>query len=353
MLCNDLGLVPVEPYKVTKLLIEPEMGTDPTLIYGVELEIEGCNYDDYRSHCVPGMEYHEDGSLRNHGAEYVTHPMRMRELVYVLDQFFKKNKFTESNYSERCSVHVHVNVQDMTTDQVKTILMLYQVFERCFFEWVGEERDKNIFCVPWYATNLTYSVLEGNLIQKGKKWQKYTALNLLPIYELGTIEFRHMAGTNDLSKIVQWCNLIGCLTAYARNNKMEETRSIIMDLNTTSAYDSFTHQVFGEYAHVVLYLNNYRTNMEDGVINMKYSITNDNVKVTPESYGVIDDGFFDALTEPAQFNVDQALAEIQREGARPATLANRPPIQWPQHHIQMPPAVNNPPPNMLRPARRR
>lgn len=292
---NKLGLEPVEAYKIQKLLTEPLIGADPDLLYGIELEIEGCNREDPPSHRVPGMEWHEDGSLRNGGAEFVTHPMAMRELVYVLDQFFKKNKFTEANYSERCSVHVHVNMQDMEVDQIKTVLMVYQVFERCLFTWIGDERDKNIFCVPWYATNLSYNVLNGDLIKKGKAWQKYTALNLLPLYELGTIEFRHMAGTNDLSKIITWCNLIGQMTKFARKNKMEEVRSIIKELNTNSAYDRFTHMVFEEHAHIILNLPNHMANMEDGVINMKYSLMEDKKKSLSQTLTDTPDDIFRTL----------------------------------------------------------
>lgn len=308
---TSLGLMPPEPYVVKKLLASPPIGADPSLLYGVELEIEGCNPDDWRSHCVPGMEYHEDGSLRNNGAEYVTRPMAMRELVYVLDQFFKKNNFTESNYSERCSVHVHVNVGDLEVVQVTGVLLLYQVYERCLFEWIGNDRDKNIFCVPWYTTNIPYSILTGDQsrqLNKWRRWQKYTALNLLPIFTQGTIEFRHMAGTNDLNKIIKWCNIIGKMVSYMRKRKdSSETAQVLMELNTNSQYDSFTQQLFDELALELFALPNYKENMEDGVINMKYSLTEEkpstvkNYNQQEEAGLVIFNDFFQNMPEPVEF----------------------------------------------------
>lgn len=265
------GVVPVKaPYTLKKLLAEPEIGSDPKLLYGVELEIENCDPEDPRRHRVPGMEYHEDGSLRNNGAEFVTQPMKMRELSYVLKQFFMKNEFTEENYSERCSVHVHCNVGDLSLDQLTVVLMLYQVYERALFAFVGAERDKNIFCVPWYDTALNYSLLDENMLNNTREWQKYTALNLLPIWTQGTIEFRHMPGVHDPDTILLWCNVIGKMFAYARTHSTAEIQDSILSLNSSSRYQAFTFEVFGEYA---LYLmNGLEANMEKGVIALKYSM---------------------------------------------------------------------------------
>lgn len=272
---NDLtGVRPVKaPYVLKKLLVAPEIGSDPSLLYGVELEIENCNPDDPRSHRVPGMEYHADGSLRNFGAEFVTQPMKMRELSYVLQQFFMKNNFNADNYSERCSVHVHCNVGDLTVEQLSTVLLLYQVYERSLFAFVGGERDKNIFCVPWYDTRLThriFSSFDRGILSRLRDWEKYTALNLLPIYTQGTIEFRHMPGTPDVAFILKWCDIIGQMFAYARKNTLSELLNTIITLNSSSRYHALTYDVFGEHADMLLM--NIEHHMERGVIDVKYSM---------------------------------------------------------------------------------
>ncbi len=264
------------PIVIKKLLVEVPACADPDLIYGTELEIENLPRD-YDNYTVPHMSVVADDSLRNHGREFLTAPMRYRELVYTLDQFFKKNKFTSDNYSERCSTHVHVNCLDLSVETLCNVLFLYQIFERVLYNFVGNNRDKNIFCVPWYDTILNHAVLP-KLLEKGlsslKSWQKYTGLNLLPLFKLGTVEFRHMAGTNDIKQIKDWLNIIGCLFRYAKSHSIVEIKQQVLDLNTTSRFSEITDAVFGKYADL-LKVNNYKDALENGVIILKYSLVND------------------------------------------------------------------------------
>jgi hypothetical protein len=274
-IAKDIGLNIPTPYVLKKLLVEPVIGADPDLMYGVELEIENLNPEVSKGDfCVAGTVFHEDGSLRNNGGEYVTKPMKLRELQYVLNQFFRKNQFNEDNYSERCSVHVHANVGDMEWEQVKTLILVYQVFERSLFSFIGGERDKNIFCVPLYDTQLTQNLIDrkgSDVAGKWKSWEKYTALNLLPIFSQTTIEFRHMGGTCDLNRIMLWCNIIGCLFAFAKRESFEEASKYFLSLNTTSAYKEAVFRVFGEWSYVLLSLPTHEQDMEDGVLTAKYA----------------------------------------------------------------------------------
>ena len=74
---------------------------------------------------------------------------------------------------------------------------------------------------------------------------KYTALNLLPIHDRGTIEFRHMAGTKDIEHLMTWINLILSLKKFALRNEPEYIWHRIETLNTTSEYRMFAEEVFG------------------------------------------------------------------------------------------------------------
>jgi hypothetical protein len=273
MLFNSYsGLNAPVPYAVKKLLAEPTIGPAPSLLYGVELEIEGCSHTP-EDHLVPGLVHHRDGSLRNNGAEFVTKPMAMRELRYVLGMFFNKNKFNEENYSERCSVHVHANIGDLGFDEIQSILTLYLVFERLLFRWIGQERNNNIFCVPLHETLIIPEMLSKETFMETQQlwstWPKYTALNLRPMYNQSTIEFRHMGGTHSLDRILTWCSLIGCLFSYAKDRNVNEIKDIICNLNTSSFYTEFLHSVFGDYATM---FNNTNEDLERGVISVKYAL---------------------------------------------------------------------------------
>ncbi len=150
-IAEKMGLAPnVGHYVYPRVTSIPT--PDPSLLYGVELEIENTDSD----LAVPGMRAVEDGSLRNNGWEFVTQPMTLSNPNHCLSSFFDGRGFSDENYSERCSVHVHTNCLDLTFSQLAAICMLYQVFEGVLFNFIGNDRDKNIFCVPWSETNLSY-----------------------------------------------------------------------------------------------------------------------------------------------------------------------------------------------------
>jgi len=254
----------------------------PNLLYGVELEIENCN-EEWR---CGGFTVVQDGSLRNGGLEFISTPMTYSNLVYALDVFFDRNKPVEikhedeysmdSNYSDRTSIHVHTNVNDLTFEQLTTLCLIYEVFENLLFAFIGNDRDKNIFCVPWKETTLSYATLEklqdvnkvGSVV---KSWQKYTALNLLPITKQGSIEWRHMHGNSNRDMIYTWLRIIGHIYKYAVDNTFEDTKKIFMGLNTTSEYDHMLNRVF-QYDSDRLRVDQYHPMLEDGVLNMKYSM---------------------------------------------------------------------------------
>lgn len=262
------GLDNVVPWTTSKAV--PMQNPAPSLLYGLELEIESANTD----WKTAGMTVKEDGSLRNNGLEFITKPMTYSNLAYLLNYFFKRSNITQANYSERCSVHVHINALDMTEDEVAALCLIYQVFERVLFNWIGNGRDKNIFCVPWYDTMMTYCVVD-RISRKDsyvlRTWQKYTALNLTPLTTQGTLEFRHMEGTHNVERILTWVRLIGHMYTFARTLGLEKTKNNFIDLNTTSQYMATLEQVFQQDA-AVLRMPGFEEKIEDGILRMKYTL---------------------------------------------------------------------------------
>lgn len=252
-----------------------DKGPDPFLLYGVELEIENASSD----WTVDGMQWKEDGSLRNEGLEFITQPMHYTTLSRCLSTFFE-TELDSDNYSERCSIHVHANCLDMTLQQVTTLLMMYQTFEQVLFHFIDNNsnpswnRQQNIFCVPWSETQLTFRALqemaEGNY-HLLHRWQKYTALNLIPLGTQGTIEFRHMGGTNDLTYINMWLRIIGHLFRVAKSYEFDFIKSRLVNLNTTSQYDAILDFVFAECADSLRTFG-YHYCLENGVLNLKYAL---------------------------------------------------------------------------------
>lgn len=183
-------------------------------ITGVELEIE--DIIDWRDDTLPhGWHRTEDGSLRNNGYELISAPAGLSTQVVDFQHIHSKLILGENPFSERTSIHVHVNCLDLTCDEVKSIVLWYSLFEAVFFTMVAPNRRNNIHCVGLDQTVLSEQFRRSLPIMLGK-WSKYTALNMLPLREQGTIEFRHMQGHNDPVKFNEWLSTIRNLWKYGQ-----------------------------------------------------------------------------------------------------------------------------------------
>jgi hypothetical protein len=92
---------------------------------------------------------------------------------------------------------------------------------------------------------------------------------LIPVQTLGTIEFRHLPGTCDFPRILDWLNLIGCLFATARKHSFDDIKSFIIQVNTTSEYKHLVQRVFGEWERV-LDMPFMEMQLEEGILDVKY-----------------------------------------------------------------------------------
>lgn len=263
------GLRDVVVWKTAKA--RPLECAAPSLLYGLEIELENC--PNYMDMLVPGMTHKEDGSLRNYGMEFILKPMTFSNVAHVLKTFYERNAIGHRNMSERCSVHVHTNCLNLSLQQLAPILLLYQAMEPLLFAWVGGERDKNIFCVPWSETLITANTL-ASVKESYRDWYKYTALNLRPLHQYGTIEFRHLPGQPDYTRILLWMNLIGSMYSFCDGKTLEELEQELLSLNSNSHYRIVLERVFGPLVGELLSVSNYEQALERGVLAAKYCVLN-------------------------------------------------------------------------------
>jgi hypothetical protein len=188
---------------------------------GVELEVESIK------DCGPmpaGWAVETDGSLRNEGREFISPPLGRDSLVTHFKLIHKNLRHYSAypKFSERTSIHVHVNMLNLTQEQTKSVLFWYAVFEPIFFAMVAHNRRNNIHCVGLDQTIVNESYKRTLPVLTGR-WSKYTALNLLPLKSQGTIEFRHMEGHDDAEKFAEWLGVIERLWAYGQTNILKAT----------------------------------------------------------------------------------------------------------------------------------
>lgn len=174
----------------------------------------------------------DDHSLRNKGKEFKTQPSDYENTLELFDTLHKGLALGPAPFSERTSIHVHVNVRELSIEQLRQLMLVYALFEPMFFDFVGETRQGNIFCVPLSYTYLPsmYKLSPLSLVDSNK-WHKYTAFNMLPIRELGTVEFRHMYGTNDREVFNTWLTTLKELYCFIEDNP---NFNLVEQLNHTS-----------------------------------------------------------------------------------------------------------------------
>lgn len=211
---------------------------------GIEIEVENCPGS-------PVEDWHidSDGSLRNLGMEYKTtyghRAFHTYKSLIRLHQYLTHNGCV---FSERTSVHVHVDVRDLTKEQLWSMLLVYAAIEPMLFRYAGEKRKHNIFCVP-FCSSSTY------VKSKDKDFgvsinhimflaTKYTAFNMACIKDFGTVEFRHMQGNSDPNYIFPWVMMLVLLKTFVKQHTLQEICELLCDLKSRSFYGAFIDSVF-------------------------------------------------------------------------------------------------------------
>lgn len=216
---------------------------------GVEYEVESIQR--YNSEVVQenNIKITNDGSLRNQGQEFITSPETKMVSLLVFKRLFDSLTLGEEPFSSRTSIHVHMNVASMEIPNFYTLLYAYAALEPIFFNYVGSERLHNIHCVPLSDTYLSkyYTIKSNGVPQLVKFWSKYTAFNIRPSLAQGSVEFRHMYGTNKYEQFQKWVNMIEKLYIYSLNHPVEDLKTFWSNGGTGKELEQ---AVFGEISSV-------------------------------------------------------------------------------------------------------
>lgn len=186
----------------------------PEFLCGVEFEIE--SIEDIPGIVEENFIVETDDSLRNNGREFKTKPNNYENTLWLFDTLHNNLSLGNEPFSDRTSTHVHVNVANLTVVQARELILTYALLEPLFLGFVGPKRQNNIFCVPLNYTHLP-GLYRADLPVLVSKWHKYTAFNILPMVELGTVEFRHLYGTDNKLEFSTWLLALKQLFEFVRD----------------------------------------------------------------------------------------------------------------------------------------
>lgn len=233
---------------------------------GIEIEMEGENL-------IPSpLSYWRitgDGSLRGGGVEYVLKQPILRKSVGPRLGYLHR-KLLENNAqlipSDRCGVHIHINVQQLEHEQVMKFILTYLLLEDVLVHWCGDSREGNLFCLR--LRDAEYPVL--GLIQAQRqgtlKWlqvddYRYASLNLSSLSKYGSLEFRALSTPQDIRNIKQWADIL--LAIKDRALRYERLSDIMESVSFNGPIDTVI-DILGDNAETVL-THDTETFVMDGV----------------------------------------------------------------------------------------
>lgn len=232
--------------KIGELTRRPTM---PGPLIGVEVEVEGAGLPSR----VGGFRVVREGSLRQvhgeDGREYVFQsPVPLLVGLGLLDNLastlYSGNRIV--NFSNRTSVHVHVNVTDLTISEWFTYLFLWVLYEDALINFCGNERKGNLFCLSSRDAEGLMFTLEAFARDRNPAYLndelRYCAVNTAATAKYGSVEFRCMRGTLDADVLTPWITTLVML-----RDKAEAIGSPSALLDSVFADpEGFTKELFGD-----------------------------------------------------------------------------------------------------------
>lgn len=262
--------IPKVPEKDEALLL-------PYQQIGVEIEIETDkkwsqkNYESF-SDILAAQNYwtiKPEGSIRNGFEIVMQRPLFGKQLTSAIDDIYlvlNKLPFTTST---RTGIHVHLDISDMLLEQFIKMCAAYALVEPHLFLWEGNNRQDNVFCVPWWQSTVAADLLKD--LYRGtspidnshinRQRYKYSALNLCSLSKFCTVEFRHLRTSLDKNRLLEWISFIFTLKQIGLSSTdfKTETDKLIATINKTPINNiKITPRIFRQAYLLSMEINNIK-----------------------------------------------------------------------------------------------
>lgn len=218
-------------------------------LIGVEVEVEGAGLPNR----LLGFNVVKEGSLRQvmgeEGKEYVFRsPVPVKQGLDLLDNLatllYSGEKIVQ--FSNRTSVHVHVNVTDLTIPEWFTYLFLWVLYEDALINFCGNERKGNLFCLSSRDAEGLMFALEKFAQERNTAHLndeiRYCAVNTAATAKYGSVEFRSMRGTLDMDVLGPWISTLISLRDKAQ--EIGSPNKLIEQIFVNP--EKFTKDLFGD-----------------------------------------------------------------------------------------------------------
>lgn len=185
---------------------------------GIEIEMEASSQ--FPPSSPIGWLPHSDGSLKGYAREYVSAvPITIDKVDSELEKLKVFLSGMDIHHSFRAGVHIHVNCQNLTLQQIGTFAAVYWALEPSLVKFCGSNREGNLFCLRLCDAEAPFFLLletlkSGQLGHVATDNIRYASLNLRALATHGSLEFRAMETLPDLSKIAEWSRMLYHMREY-------------------------------------------------------------------------------------------------------------------------------------------
>jgi hypothetical protein len=271
----------VNKIPVQRLARPSETLVDSQTLLGVEVECENVNSPlSYAGD--PRASYwtaKKDDSLRNGGMEFVfTDPLYGADAVAAIEFLCEHAKHQGYTISTRTGLHAHVDVRNMEVSKFRNFCTTYAIVEPLIYNFIGDKRSGNMFCLPWWAADTDVEKFSRMLPEAEtnphrtrenlRAFHKYSGLNLQALVNFGTVEFRQMRTTFDSARILDWLNIILSIRKFAVEFNGGPNQLCGM-LQSYGAY-VFASKVFGSLISKVWYPEYTRDAIGKGLVTAEW-----------------------------------------------------------------------------------
>ena len=188
---------------------------------GVEVELEAPLGSGFMFPDIVKWIAIKDGSLRDTSIEYIfAKPYYGAQIIGALKDLETCLIGAPLSLSYRTSTHVHINILDLTTEQLVSMILLYALAEPAIYAMAGAGRVNNNYCVPFFYDNHGVREVLATLLESKSTGDvaritgvikdlrpRYSGLNLHSIIDHGSLEFRHFRASVKFKELITFINI--------------------------------------------------------------------------------------------------------------------------------------------------
>jgi len=234
--------------------------------FGVEIETARCDtHWELWGNTIWGCEY--DCSVS--GKEFISPPMFGDQGLDSILEFCREAQNRDWSIDDRCGLHLHFDMADMTDEQLFSIAYAYRQSWALWKRFVSSRRGGYDMC-----GSPRYTVED---LRREKCWEyfvgardRFEYVNWRAYFKHGTFEIRIGEPTLDGSEIVNWVRTHALFIEHVKDMTFDELDAAFADGSSSTRCFSFcANFVWNEHADLIEYLRNLSRRYHDRSIQIR------------------------------------------------------------------------------------